>query len=438
MNKTKLQELCHKMHWVPPEYTHCRMGPDHQPRYSAFVSVNGSVFDSPDAESSSSKEAHNKAAGVALESLSTIADPSPPATPMTMAVVQSADSKAPQTEDQVNIKSQLQIYAQKRYKELPKYTTIREDAPKRAPLFKSVVTIDGQSFESPKFFNSLKLAEQAAAELALSLLSKKEEKETSQEISLDEATNYKSLLQEIMQKERKLLPVYVTVNDPDTLIPTFSSTIEIDGLSFKGESAKSKKQAETNSAKLALQHLKDRKQTQVSTGVLMKSLKPCSSNEKLNGVNPKMNDRSVSPNSPIRVLNSDQALSGNYKYVPVESTKPLINPPKPESIKSTQSHNTNSDSKESTKTGSTVDQSVVSSGCGSGSVEEKENGKGGGAEPSFLSHRVQIFPKKPDLVLPPGATLLPCSDDTWVAVELDYQNQEGSNGACMYASMGIN
>ena len=65
MYKSRLQELCHKNQWGLPKYTSKRYGPDHNPRFGASVSVNGTSFDSLLA-SKSNKEAHNHAAIVAF------------------------------------------------------------------------------------------------------------------------------------------------------------------------------------------------------------------------------------------------------------------------------------------------------------------------------------------------------------------------------------
>ena len=58
------------------------------------------------------------------------------------------------------------MYAQKRGKQLPWYARIQE-GPSHAPQFKSIVTIDGQTFESPRYCHTIKEAEYAAANLAL-------------------------------------------------------------------------------------------------------------------------------------------------------------------------------------------------------------------------------------------------------------------------------
>lgn len=63
-------------------------------------------------------------------------------------------------------KNQLQNYAQKKNINLPLYSTEREGPP-HASRFKCKVTVDGQTFESPQFFPTLKDAEHAAAKVAL-------------------------------------------------------------------------------------------------------------------------------------------------------------------------------------------------------------------------------------------------------------------------------
>lgn len=67
-------------------------------------------------------------------------------------------------------KNHLQNYAQKRNLSLPVYSCEREGPP-HVSRFKCKVTIDGQTYESPELFSTLKDAEHAAAKVALTLLS---------------------------------------------------------------------------------------------------------------------------------------------------------------------------------------------------------------------------------------------------------------------------
>lgn len=67
-------------------------------------------------------------------------------------------------------KSQLKNYAQRKQIDLPVFTH-KIEGPPHAPRFKSTVLVDGQSFDSPGFFCTLKEAEQVAAKVALMSLS---------------------------------------------------------------------------------------------------------------------------------------------------------------------------------------------------------------------------------------------------------------------------
>ena len=57
------------------------------------------------------------------------------------------------------------MYAQKRGKQLPWYDRIQE-GPSHAPQFKSIVTIDGQTFESPQEHSRKREAESVVARVA--------------------------------------------------------------------------------------------------------------------------------------------------------------------------------------------------------------------------------------------------------------------------------
>ena len=78
MYKARLHELCRQQIWPPPVYTVERDGPDHQPRFSASVTVNGVRFDAA-ALSKSAREAERKAAQVAFDHFAVTLPPQPPA-----------------------------------------------------------------------------------------------------------------------------------------------------------------------------------------------------------------------------------------------------------------------------------------------------------------------------------------------------------------------
>lgn len=85
----------------------------------------------------------------------------------------------------------------------------------------------------------------------------------------DDSGLFKNLLQELAQKEGLDVPKYETNVSGPPHIPTFVSTVEIKGQSFGGQAAKSKKQAETNAAKVAYTDLQERKKL-VTSGTCFK------------------------------------------------------------------------------------------------------------------------------------------------------------------------
>ncbi|XP_010514370.1 PREDICTED: double-stranded RNA-binding protein 3-like [Camelina sativa] len=144
-------------------------------------------------------------------------------------------------------KNQLQELAQRSCFNLPSYTCTRE-GPDHAPRFKASVNFNGEIFESPSYCSTLRQAEHSAAEVALSALSSKGPSKSLTARVLDETGIYKNLLQETAHRAGLDLPVYTSVRSGPGHIPTFSCNVELAGMSFKGESAKTKKQAEKNAA----------------------------------------------------------------------------------------------------------------------------------------------------------------------------------------------
>ncbi|MCO5561614.1 hypothetical protein L7F22_015235 [Adiantum nelumboides] len=147
-------------------------------------------------------------------------------------------------------KNQLQELAQRSCFNLPCYTCIRE-GPDHAPRFKATVSFNGEVFESPGYHSTLRQAEHAAAEVALTTLSQRGPTQSLASRILDETGVCKNLLQETAQRAGVSLPVYTTIRSGPKHLSLFKCIVEIGGRHFKGEPAKTKKQAEKNAATAA-------------------------------------------------------------------------------------------------------------------------------------------------------------------------------------------
>uniref|UniRef100_M8BY26 Ribonuclease 3 n=1 Tax=Aegilops tauschii TaxID=37682 RepID=M8BY26_AEGTA len=152
-------------------------------------------------------------------------------------------------------KNQLQELAQRSCFSLPSYVCTRE-GPDHAPRFKATVTFNGETFHGPTCCTTLRQAEHAAAEVALARLSTRGPSTYLTARVLDETGVYKNLLQETAHRAGLKLPVYTTVRSGPGHSPVFASSVELAGLSFAGDAARTKKQAEKNAAMTAWSALK--------------------------------------------------------------------------------------------------------------------------------------------------------------------------------------
>ncbi|XP_057955695.1 double-stranded RNA-binding protein 1-like isoform X2 [Malania oleifera] len=384
MYKSKLQELCHQRFWGKPQYSCSKDGPDHNPRFKASVRVNDVYFDSP-TDCKSSKSAYNHAAMLAFTYF-TSASPGPsmataePVTgePQTDETQQSSEFhlNALCEEDDLHYqyKSQLQNYAQRKNLELPLYSH-KGEGPSHALRHTAMVTVDGLTFESPESFSTLKEAEHAAAKAALMSLLPDDPQE-------DYHGFYKNLLQRLSQKDGLCLPVYKTGKSGKPHMPTFVSTVEIGGEIFHGKGAKSKKQAEINAAKVAYTTFKGRKRTPSS-----EFSSPCS---------PK--DEAPNPNiqSPalLDMRKSVEERRSTYASLFISSKQG------PSSSAMTEPLNL----------------SAIS-------ISDSNTGKTTGIKSYLLCNKVRVYTCLPDIAFPEGITVLPISDDKWVAVNLEFPNE---------------
>ncbi|KAL8483852.1 hypothetical protein ACS0TY_026515 [Phlomoides rotata] len=305
MYKSRLQELCQKKNWELPVYTTGKNGPCHVPRFTATVTLQGQVFETPE-EFKSVKEAQNTAARIAFDHFnvpspaeavnSQVQTGAPPPLPVAAPVGQppvllplsplpsslpnpppgllrkkndantkpangevmqenSADTQTP-VDNMIAIdshdkgykaglsmyKNQLQQYAQKEDLGFPVYST-EAQGPPHDRRFKSRVCVNGKSYETTEFFPTLKEAEQAVAKVACQALSV--------DVIQEDVGLYKNLLQEFAQKKGLRCPSYETVSSGMSHSPVFVSVVAVGTNTFQGAEAKTKKQAEMNAAKVA-------------------------------------------------------------------------------------------------------------------------------------------------------------------------------------------
>jgi len=108
------------------------------------------------------------------------------------------------------------------------------------------VTIDGQTFESPQYCQTIKDSENAAANLALMSLA--------QEVHGMQCTGPRH---ELAEKEGSSLPVYNTSSDNSKKLPISKSTVHTQGGSCQEGPGNTKKQKQMTVAELSFQPFKD-------------------------------------------------------------------------------------------------------------------------------------------------------------------------------------
>ncbi|OVA00881.1 Double-stranded RNA-binding domain [Macleaya cordata] len=456
MYKSRLQELCHQKLWSLPNYTVIKDGLDHNPRFKASVLINGVSFDTPDF-CRSSKEAQNEAARLAFHHFTS---PDPHLSTENPVKNSSSSSSSPSPEIRMFMsynwvlptdiqslhKNLLQNYAQRRNLSLPVYSCVREGPP-HAVRFKANVTVDEQTFEGPEFCRTLKEAEHAAARVALTSLS--------HDVSFyqDDTGFYKNLLQDFLRKEGLSLPTYKTNSSGSSHLPIFTSTVEIGVDVFQGI-AKTKKQAEMNAAKVAYSCLKERGlyrnppslfqssqaeealqytsstphstfnvdlQQNIKPGeslVLTSSVKSGERRKERKGSNEEDNSsktivdvgqfstRPSMPSFPKPGINSSPK-NKESDMIYARLRDPFPSPPSSPDDNEPSSPTTVSQFSNPSSFTTNVNTELP--------LETKS---------SLLCNRVRVYPRKPDMVFPKGITVMPISDDKWVAVSLDFPSEE--------------
>ncbi|XP_060197473.1 double-stranded RNA-binding protein 1-like isoform X3 [Lycium barbarum] len=374
MYKTKLQELCHQFAWNLPEYATEKEGPDHNPRFTATVIVNGVSFESPEDQCRSSKEAQNVAAHIAFDHFT---------------VPKSDNLPSPAVSSPSGMlhlyKNRLQHYAQKQSLTLPVYSS-ELDGPPHSRRFRSKVTVDGKTYETQEFFSTLKEAEHAAAKVAFESLALND-------IQEDEGL-YKTLLQELAQKVGLLFPVYDTARTGPPHAPIFRSMVEVGGRTFQGQEAKTKKQAEMIAAKIAYNALVKGGQLDEPLKVLPAS-SGCAAADFSQAV---VQQKTKSIIEELNLQNEEAETNAKrHRCSSAPNTYSIIRdlcPAVPSSASAVFDHSTDS-------------------------VAESADSDTYAGTTILPSEKIFIFPRNAKMELRNGASVLPCSDEKWVAASLE-------------------
>ncbi|KAK8288494.1 hypothetical protein V6Z12_D07G129300 [Gossypium hirsutum] len=307
-------------------------------------------------------------------------------------------------------KSKLQELCQQRRWALPRYTSMK-DGPDHNPFFKASVFVNSKLFNSSVPCKSCKEAQSDAAKSAFlyfgsssySLAAAAGNPNPVEEVDLG---FYKNLLQELTQREEWSLPEYKTEKCGVPHRPIFFSSVEVGGDIFYGKGGKFKKEAEINAAKVAYTNLTERLQVSsselcspqhltsehlkvMSTSVLVTSMENEESKYGIQG-------------EPLKSLSSADLTTA----VEIEE----------DAEEYVQEANTQG------KEGLTCSESTrvdISSLSISHSNMEKDTG----FTSYLLNNRFRVYRRFPDIAFSQGITVLPISEDKWVAVSLEFPNE---------------
>ncbi|GAY50812.1 hypothetical protein CUMW_129610 [Citrus unshiu] len=186
----------------------------------------------------------------------------------------------------------------------------------------------------------------------------------------DDGVFYKNVLHELSLREGLPVPLYETIKCGAPHMPTFISMVEVDGEVFYGKAGRTKKKAEMKAAKVAYTALIERGRS-CSIGSITHTVKA-------DGV----------PNSTLS-SDLDVTLDPNFIQKSMSVSSPVL------------------EHGEDGKDSMAAKRATVTSSY-------------------LLCNRVRVYTRIPDIAFPKGITLMPISEDKWVAVSLEFPNEEGN------------
>lgn len=156
----------------------------------------------------------------------------------------------PGVTDPLLYKNNLHRYVAKLGLPAPIYVTQNEGVA-HAPLFRVTVYVDNTHYTSQKLFTNKKYAEQETARIALDALLNKVNDEGSSLIN-ENIIYCKGVLNEYAAKMHLDLPTYQTTKQQQQGLVTFTSSLVFGGLTFTGQVARNKRDAELLAARSAI------------------------------------------------------------------------------------------------------------------------------------------------------------------------------------------
>ncbi|XVE78235.1 hypothetical protein DITRI_Ditri13aG0128200 [Diplodiscus trichospermus] len=147
-------------------------------------------------------------------------------------------------------KNRLQEFTQRSSIPLPVYQTSNE-GPSHAPKFRSKVIVDGSCYVSGETRAYRKEAEEDVARHALECIAKKI-KDNGFPVILEDTLFCRSILNEFAVKMNMKMPNYNDTIQVEGLLPIFVSSVVFNGVTYSGETGRSKKEAEQLAARAAI------------------------------------------------------------------------------------------------------------------------------------------------------------------------------------------
>ncbi|KAM7260378.1 hypothetical protein ACFE04_016119 [Oxalis oulophora] len=355
-------------------------------------------------------------------------------------------------------KSKLQEVCQEKRWGLPKFTSMK-DGPEHNPRFKATVTVNRISFDSHSPCKSSKDAQNDAAKLAFFHFTSPSSSSSTSSLPItntssaaDQGLNtniiindsdsscvvgdvelydyeecpgfYKNLLQEFIQRQHFHLPVYKTLNSGASHMPMFVSSVEVEGETFRGKAGRSKKEAEQKAAKVALTALKERAQCRNSDSTPDNPAPDDIPKSTLRTEFP--NHTVASEGESVQVEKSSEIPPSNAKTYPEDSLSSIISSQGDETTGKQNMFFQSLFTPNSPKEGIEQSQTTTLPDVSTLSISSSHTGKAKEASSYLLCNKVRVYPYLPDIAFPDGITVLPISEDRWIAVCLEFPNEKGS------------